>query len=105
MSEKNVRQRVRKHCVSKGCKVIPIEQGDGWPDLLVVPATNRVFFVETKSGRPGHKLADNQQDCVDALRLRGHDVLVIGAYNSVIAHELDKLIYVNDEPMWRKSER
>ena len=63
MSERTIRQKAAYYLRSLGCKVIALEAGDGWPDILAMPYRHPIFFVEFKSGRKGHGLQPNQVSC------------------------------------------
>lgn len=77
MRETSVRGKVREYLIMRGCKIIPIEQGDGWPDVIVVPNGRPCFFIEFKSTRKGHKTQGNQDAAIMSLRLRGKKVMVV----------------------------
>lgn len=77
MSERTVRQKAMYYLKSLRCKLIALEHGDGWPDILVVPYKREMFFIEFKSGRKGHGLQPNQISCKHSIIDRGHKYFVV----------------------------
>ena len=96
-NEKLVRAKVLRECRKCGALVIPLEKGNGLPDMLVVPFMMPMFFVETKSERKGHKLQKNQNDMKKSLEIRQHKVVVIRTTRNDEYLELYRLLGGHNE--------
>lgn len=92
MKERTVRNKLLQCCRAKGALVIPLVQGNGYPDTLIVPHQKRAFFVETKSGRTGHTMQDNQKDMKEAQERRGHCVEEVNKLDQETVERLNYLM-------------
>lgn len=77
--ENKVREKILEELRKKGHLHIPLVQGEGLPDLLVLPkrttwSTPEPYFIEIK--RPGGKTRPNQDGMIAELRRNGYEVKV-----------------------------